>query len=96
MKQRQPKKMSSAEALERRHKYQRKWYQDHKEKAREYQREYYRQHRKYNSHRRRARFIMQRELTIKAITASGIMNTPTNKLPLILNKIISGEITFSI
>ena len=86
-------KLSTAEA---RREYQRRYYQEHKEKAKEYQRQYNLTHKKKaRSGRGKAGFAAPREVVRSTFNTTDLMHSPVEKTLKMLEKIINGERMFT-
>ena len=86
-------RLSTAEA---RREYQRRYYQEHKEKAKEYQRQYNLTHKKKaRSGRGKAGFAAPREVVRSTFNTTDLMHSPVEKTLKMLEKIINGERMFT-
>lgn len=85
--------LSTAEA---RREYQRKYYQEHKEKAKEYQRQYNLTHKKKaRAGRGKTGFSASREVVRTTFNSSDLMHAPVEKTIKMLEKIINGDRFFT-
>ena len=89
-------KKGSLSTAEARRDYQRRYYQEHKEKAKEYQRQYNLTHKKKaRASRGKAGFSSNREVVRSTFNTAAIMHAPVEKTIKMLEKIINGERLFT-
>ena len=78
-----------------RQEYQRRYYQEHKEKAKEYQRLYNLEHKKKRGGRGKANFIAPREARKMAFNAHDLMAAHDDRAVWMLDQILSRERLFT-